>query len=317
MRFRAGGLTIAAPRPIPGFKSCGAARADITVATTATPPWVNSSFHLCHRSDNTDALGTPNLMVVRASEGFRLAYADDTIFWIAKDGRRIWMTWATTFEDACTYLTGPVLAFVLRLHGALALHASAVQIGHHALALVGPHGAGKSTTAAALGRRGCPVIADDVLRLTRGREGWLAQADGSVLRLWPRASQLLFGDADRLPRMTASWDKRALRLGQYGIRSASRPVTLSGLVFLDGSGVGPDPVVSVDAAAALLRLVANSAATHLLDTSQRAAEFPALGTLARSVPSAVAFVPHDTLDTTRLCDQLIEWASAGARRTDT
>src|SRR6266487_772405 len=158
MRFRAGGLTIAAPRPIPGFKSCGAARADITVATTATPPWVNSSFHLCHRSDNTDALGTPNLMVVRASEGFRLAYADDTIFWIAKDGRRIWMTWATTFEDACTYLTGP-------------------------------------------------VIADDVLRLTRGREGWLAQADGSVLRLWPRASQLLFGDADRLPRMTASWAK--------------------------------------------------------------------------------------------------------------
>ena len=99
--------------------------------------------------------------------------------------------------------------------------------------------------------------------------------------------------------------------------SASRPVTLAGLVFLDGSGVRPDPVVPVDAAAALLRLVANSAATHLLDTLQRAAEFPALGTLARSVPSAVAFVPHDTLDTTRLCDLLIEWASAGARRTDT
>ena len=50
---------------------------------------------------------------------------------------------------------GPVFAFVLRLRGAVTFHASAVRIGD-AVAFLGPQGAGKSTTAAALALRGCP-----------------------------------------------------------------------------------------------------------------------------------------------------------------
>ena len=45
--------------------------------------------------------------------------------------------------------------------GALALHASVVQTSHGALAFVAQTGAGKSTIAAALGARGCAIMADD------------------------------------------------------------------------------------------------------------------------------------------------------------
>jgi len=311
MRFRAAGLTIAAPRPIPGFKrSCDSARSDISVITSATPPWVRSTFHLWHQSAGTDARGTPNVTVSRASEGFRFVYADDARFWIAAGGRHIWMTWATTFEDACTYLAGPVLAFVLRLRGALALHASAVQIDDRgALAIVGPHGAGKSTTAAALGRRGCRVIADDVLCLTHDADRWLAHADGGVLRLWPAASQLVCGDAGRLPRITASWDKRALILGEHGVASAEQPVPLEAIAFLEATaGAGGSRVVPLNAASAFIRLVANSSATHLLDVAQRAAEFGGFEKLARSMRSALALVPPATSDAGRFCDQLLDWA---------
>src|SRR6266571_52569 len=140
MVFRAAGLTIAALRTIPGFNPAPHPdHSDVTILTGITPPWADCAFHRWHTSGDTDARGIANVTVTRARAGFRFVYADDTRFWIDASGQHIWMTWATTFEDACTYLVGPVLAFVLRIRGALALHASAVQVGKHALVLVGSH----------------------------------------------------------------------------------------------------------------------------------------------------------------------------------
>ena len=158
------------------------------------------------------------------------------------------------------------------------------------------------------------MIADDVLRVVGDGDRWLAQPDGEVLRLWPDAAALLFGDADRLPRITASWDKRALRLGQYDVSPADRPVPLGAIAFLETANrtARTTQIIPLQAADALVRLVVNSSATHLLDISQRAAEFGDFASLAQSTRCAALLVSQNASEPDQLCDRLIDWARGGA-----
>jgi hypothetical protein len=63
------------------------------------------------------------------------------------------------------FVEGSLLAHVLAAEGLLAIHASAVEWGGAALALVGPSGMGKSTLAALLCSAGARLVADDALRV--------------------------------------------------------------------------------------------------------------------------------------------------------
>ena len=63
------------------------------------------------------------------------------------------------------FLEGSLLAHVLASEGLLALHASAVEWGGEALAIVGPSGWGKSTLAALFCAAGARLVADDALRV--------------------------------------------------------------------------------------------------------------------------------------------------------
>jgi hypothetical protein len=60
-------------------------------------------------------------------------------------------------------LLGVVLGVLLHRRGRFTLHASAVSIGEAAVAFIGTKGAGKSTLAAELQRRGHPLLTDDIL----------------------------------------------------------------------------------------------------------------------------------------------------------
>jgi hypothetical protein len=63
------------------------------------------------------------------------------------------------------FLEGSLLAHVLAAEGLLVLHASAVELGGAALAIVGPSGWGKSTLAALFCAAGAQLVADDALRV--------------------------------------------------------------------------------------------------------------------------------------------------------
>ena len=65
-------------------------------------------------------------------------------------------------------LLGSVFALLLHLRGHFVLHASAVNLTHGCVGFLGDKRAGKSTTAAALIKRGHPLITDDVLALELG-----------------------------------------------------------------------------------------------------------------------------------------------------
>ncbi len=78
-----------------------------------------------------------------------------------------------------------VLADVALVRGCEALHASAVDSPQGAVAIVAPPGAGKTTLALELMRRGHPLLSDDVLTLTAGRAGVLAHPATPHMNLAP------------------------------------------------------------------------------------------------------------------------------------
>ena len=88
------------------------------------------------------------------------------------------------------FLEGGVLAHVLSIEGRLVLHASAVQVGDVALAIVGPSGTGKSTLAALLCAAGAQLVADDALRVDATASGAICYVGGQRLRLRPAAASL-------------------------------------------------------------------------------------------------------------------------------
>lgn len=70
-------------------------------------------------------------------------------------------------SDLRLFLLGTILGVLCHQRGLLPIHASAVNIDGRAVVFAGDSGAGKSTIAAALGQRGHPLVADDIVAINR------------------------------------------------------------------------------------------------------------------------------------------------------
>lgn len=238
-----------------------------------------------------------------------IRYEDDTKFYIDSENRNIWTTWVApyTIEDMATYLLGPVLGFILRRMGLVALHASSFVVGDRAVALVGSARAGKSTTVAALALRGYSILADDVSAIEpTGDDRFLVRSSYPQVRLWPESSRMLYGSASALPPITPNWDKRDFHLSET-TQFQETPVVLGAVYFLEGrvDETNAPRVESIQGAELLIKLVENTYGNVLLDDSMRAAEFATLGRLIHTVPMK-RIVPHASphqLD--NLCDLVL------------
>lgn len=234
--------------------------------------------------------GLPNLRAGLFSGGqyFGLLYGDGARFAVERNGCQVWADWPEnyTLEDACTYLLGPVMGFLLRLRGVTCLHASAVAIGDCAIALVGSPGAGKSTTAAAFARSGFAVLADDVVALRGHHEPFLVQPGYPRLNLWPDSVRALFGSEEALPRITPTWHKRYMPLGKNGHRFASEPLPLAAIYIFGAreSALTAPVLEEITGTEAFVSLVANSYVNYLLDREMRRQEFDVLSRLAARTP---------------------------------
>ena len=268
-----------------------------------------------YTSANNSALGQPNLRacVFPGAKYVGLFYGDGVRFAIECRGREVWADWPDDYalEDACTYLLGPVMGFVLRLRGTVCLHASAVAIGDCAVALVGVPGAGKSTTAAAFACTGFPVLSDDVVALTDKTMQFLVQPGYPRVNLWPDSVVSLFGSEDALPRITPTWNKRYMTLGQDGHHFASNPLLLGAIYILDSrDGACSGPVVEeASAEDAFMALVANTYVNYLLDQEMRRIEFDVLSRLVSKTPIRRVRPSADPTAIFGLCDAVATDAS--------
>ncbi len=265
--------------------------------------------------------GQPSLVITQFGNGYiQLSYADGTEFIVQPNQRVIWATWASssTLEDTVMYLLGPVLGFVLRLRGLVCLHGSAVVVDDRAIILAGKPGAGKSTTAAALAARGCPVLADDLAVLmapqnslyggSRYGDSYHVQPAYPYLRLWSPSVEALYGTAEALPFLTPTWTKRCLDLTQQGYDYCAEPLPLAGIYVLQPRHSDPlAPWIDhMPRSLSLMDLVANTYAANLLDKQMRAHEFEVLSHLTRTVPIR-RVTPHaDFSHLSKLCDLLLD-----------
>jgi len=275
-------------------------------STGAIPP---SSEALSYDSPYKDAAGNPALRIWKAegSRYLRLAYFDGTQFWLDREGREVWATWPgnLTTEDTATYLLGPVLGILLRLRGVTCLHASAVAFGDKAVAFVGSEGAGKSTTAAALARRGHAILSDDVVALAERDGSFFIHPAYPYLCLWPESVESLYGSPDALPQFSANYEKRCLSLGKQELRFAERALPLAAIYILGERRGDPAPLIEeLSPQRAFLAVVANTFATNTLDSGMRAKEFETLARLAPSIPIRALHAHHDALRLPDLCDLL-------------
>src|SRR5207249_8692693 len=132
----------------------------IRVRMQSLPSWVTDIDTIAGAAIRyADAPGESAQVVVRdvaEHAAFHVSYDDGIQFVVDHAGTRIWLRWpqAESLEAASMYLLGPILAFALRLRGTMCLHASVIELEQKAVVLVGGEGAGKSTLAATLARRG-------------------------------------------------------------------------------------------------------------------------------------------------------------------
>ncbi|HEY6506916.1 MAG TPA: hypothetical protein VIY56_02830 [Vicinamibacterales bacterium] len=290
LRFSIYGLTVEANAPLPGVPRAAASeRPDVRVtlvgdASQAVEP--GAGRRVWYTSSDVDGSGVPWLTVWRGTD-YCFVYGEGARFSIASDGSTIEAGWRPPLDeaDAVSFVLGPVLAFALRLRGAVPLHASGVVVNGEALLFAGPPGAGKSSTVAALGALGHRVLSDDVVPLSLVGGQLVASPGFPRVSVWDdTALAVMGGDTAPLPPWSESYPKRCLDLEDRGIRFFDQKAPVGRIYVLQprgGDGLDMRPLRPRDA---LVALGTNTFGSYLLDRDMHAHDFAFLGRAVQGVP---------------------------------
>jgi hypothetical protein len=301
------GLVIRGDVTLPGIAHAHDSVPDVVLELVdALPAPIPATLR--YRADAPDDAGARVEIVDDARGHVAFRYGDGTAIDIDHRARpariRAAIAPGQTLEDLTAYLYGPVLGYLLRARGQLALHASCIGTAEGAVLIAGAAGAGKSTTAAALATRGHRVVSDDLTALTFDEGAPIAWPAFDHLRLWPASAPLVLGDASSLERITPTWDKRRFPLD--GTTFADAPCPVRAIVVLRERRDGARAFVRTLAPArAVITLAANSYANYLLDAPMRAHELMQLGALVRAVPVLAVTPPEGRDGLALLCDAIV------------
>lgn len=164
----------------------------------------------------------------------------------------------------------------------LVLHASAVATPAGAVAFVGRPGAGKSTIAAALARRGFPLIADDFLIIEQAAVIPHAIPSKVEPRLWPDSVTALLGGG-RFPAVRRRSRKRRISpaaVAGVALADARTPIhQIYVLPATDAEAVG-----RLKPQSALAALIACAFIAHVDQPGAARTAFDRVTTLVRQVP---------------------------------
>lgn len=240
-------------------------------------------------------------------------------FEINSTGSKIYVNWQNSRlkEATALLLGGGVLGCAMRLQGMLCLHANVVAIGKYAIAIVGEKGAGKSTTTAALAKRGYPILSDDIAALKQEGDTFFAQPGYPRLRLWLPTIHALYGSEEGLEKIFHALDKRYINLTTDINASAwkfqSEPLPLAAIYILEPrrQDLVATNIEPVSVVAALMNLMNHRSAKFLkLDNENVAREWKNLSHLLASVPVRRVQRPDDLNKLPELCDVIVNDAQS-------
>jgi predicted ATPase len=269
---------------------------------------MNDSRKLRYTSPFLTHAEEPALQIwdVQDGEFLLVSYCDEAEFWLDRRGGTLWARWPgnSSLENTLSYLVGPIMGLLLRLRGAVCLHASAVNVDDFAVIFVGLEGAGKSTTAAAFAQQGFAVLSDDIVALVEREQQFHALPAYKRINLWADSVKLLYGSRDALPQIIPNWEKACLQLGEDGkARFEERALPIGAIYALgDSAANSGESVEAISQRTALMTLVTNTYATTFIDAKQRAQEFAVLGRLVTAVPIRKVNAKRGTLRVDELCD---------------
>jgi len=290
--YSAYGLCLESNSHLQGLAPCGRVKvADVCIAIEDGEQFPAAPTEtIYYVSDWLDhGSGDPGLVIYRSTEdgSYLFRYAEGVEFHIAADSTRIAARFAShsSLVDLTSFLTGPVLGFVLRMRGVIALHACAIDVGGRAIMLVGDAFAGKSTTAVMFARMGCAVLTEDVAPLCVEGGAIAVHSGCPEVALRPQAVKYLFGSADALPRFSDNWEKRRLDLAQTGAFS-HRSLPVAAIYVLTNHDSVPDApcVRPMSSGEAMVELLANIYANRLFHRELRLRELDMVHRVARTIP---------------------------------
>jgi hypothetical protein len=191
VRCCAFGLRLEASFPLPGIGAAGdpdlpALSVELVDRAELERRWSGDAIE----PDWVGLLGDGReLRLERGSAGDRLfSYGERARFHLAADELTLCCAPLGDGLDWQRALLSKVIPTVAVLRGYEALHASALETPHGAIALLAPSGAGKTTLALELLACGCKLICDDVLVLSEGEDGVLAHQATPHMNLEPEAA---------------------------------------------------------------------------------------------------------------------------------
>lgn len=313
VRYVAYGLVLESNRPLPGLAACHSGQITdvlINVGEDAYPAPVPTET-VYYVSDWQDPhTGEPGLTISRSIDGsFTFRYAEGVDFHIGEGGRRIGARFAThsSLVDMTSFLTGPVLGFVLRMRGVIALHASAIDVGDKAILLVGDAFAGKSTTAVMFARLGCGILTEDLAPLHLEDAAVAVRPGCTEVALRPDAVRYLYGSADALPRFSDNWEKRRFDLSATGAFS-DRSLPIAGIYVLTNHATAPDApcVRTMSSGQAMVELLANIYANRLFHPELRVRELDMVHRIARTIPVKEGVTGGWSSPVKRFCEVVLD-----------
>lgn len=156
--------------------------------------------------------GAAWLSIARCGSDFLLHFRNLADFLVQADGTRVccYPRSGATPETIRHLFLDQVLPLVLSHRGELVLHASAVVCPQGAIAFIGVSGVGKSTLSASFTRQGCPLLADDCLRVQERAGQFFGIPSYPSLRLWDDAIRVLFGHQSEAPPVALYTTKKRM-----------------------------------------------------------------------------------------------------------
>jgi hypothetical protein len=224
--YRVAGLAVGSEIVLPGLNAAAADHGapDVTIRSASVP----AAFANASASGPTwQIAGRQFLLHIPNVARFLLSGGTDIAF-EAEPG--------ADAGDIPIFILGTAFGILLHQREQIVLHASAVRVNGKAILFCGPSGAGKSTLAAALSRRGYPLITDDFCAVTVDETGIpMVHPDGRQLKLWAQAIEELDLTESRGVRVRSRLEKfyvdpgdahgEALPLGAvYALREARPPL---------------------------------------------------------------------------------------------